>query len=58
MWKLLQERAAQRYGSQPPPHEDYICICVNEDGKLIMPDTLSEQFQRDQEESFWANLIP
>lgn len=42
--KLLREHAAQRYDSQSPPHEDY--ICVNENGKLIMPDTLSEQFQR------------
>ena len=42
--KLLREHAAQRYGSQSPPHEDY--ICVNENGKLIKPDTLSEQFQR------------
>ena len=42
--KLLRGHAAQRYGSQSPPHKDY--ICVNENGKLIKPDTLSEQFQR------------
>ena len=41
-----ENAAIQRYGTQPPPHEDY--ICVNGNGAVDYTRTiLSEQFQND-----------
>ena len=40
---ILQNAAIRRYGTQPPPNEDY--ICVNETGQLFTPDYLSEHFK-------------
>lgn len=40
---MLQNTAIQRYGIQPPPNEDY--ICVNGAGQLFAPDYLSEHFK-------------
>ena len=40
---MLQNAAIQRYGTQPPPNEEY--ICVNGTGQLFTPDYLSEHFK-------------
>lgn len=40
---MLQKAAIQRYGIQPPPNGDY--ICVNGVGQLLTPDYLSEHFK-------------
>lgn len=40
--EMLQDTAAKRYRTQVPPIEDY--ICVNEKGKLLTPNYLSEHF--------------
>ena len=40
---MLRNAAIQRYGTQPPPNEDY--ICVNGGGQLFTPDYLSEHFK-------------
>ena len=40
---MLQKVAIQRYGIQPPPNGDY--ICVNGVGQLLTPDYLSEHFK-------------
>lgn len=39
---ILRETAEMRYGTQPPPADDYICI--NSKGKLLTPNYLSEHF--------------
>ena len=40
---MLQKTAIQRYGTQLPPNDDY--ICVNESGHLFTPDFLSAHFK-------------
>ena len=39
---ILRETAEKRYGTQPPPVGDYICI--NDKGNLLTPNYLSEYF--------------
>ncbi len=41
---LLRETAIQRYGTQEPPAEDYVCLYEN--GGPLMPDDLSLGFQK------------